>query len=88
MANLGYKKNVNTKGEYQKVSDILNIEFVVDKKYQIQILNYATVIISATKPTEGGIEIISPVPFGYTHKDGTDLYIKSSEIGTTINVSE
>lgn len=87
MANLGYAK-IDTKGEYQKVSDLLNIQFVDGKRYSIQILNYATIIIAATKPTAGGFYIGNSNPFEYIHKSGADLYIKSSEIGTTINISE
>ena len=87
MANLAYK-SIKTNGEYVDLEAALGITFEVDKVYQIQMMNTATIIISDEKPTEGGFFIFDNKPFGYKHL-GSKVWVKSTEKRPVeINVSE
>lgn len=85
MANLG-TFNINTGGEYQKLSELTGITFETGTTYLIQIQNACHILESATLPTEGGFVILSPEPFSYTPSDG-DLYIRSLNTQNVVNIA-
>ena len=87
MVNIGFK-SIKPTNEYVDLEEELGITFETNKKYQIQIVNSAYIIISDTKPTEGGFLIFDNKPFGYQHI-GQKLWLKT--IGNrpaVVNVSE
>lgn len=87
MGNIAYK-SIKASNEYIDLEQELGITFEVGKKYQIQIVNSAYIIIAETKPKEGGFLIFDNKPFGYQH-NGQKLWVKT--IGNRpieVNVSE
>lgn len=87
MAHLG-EFIINTGGQYKKVSDLTGITFEDGKQYTFQIQNGAIIISSATKPTEGGFYINTPVLNLYTKQPGEDLYIKTLFFKAILNIAE
>lgn len=88
MSNVAYNKSIRTKGEYVDLAEAMGITFTLNANYQIQLLNSAMVMISDTKPEEGGFFIFDNRPFGYTHL-GSTLWIKSIENKPIeVNISE
>ena len=90
MANLGFFE-INTKGEYKKLSELTNLTFTTGVKYNMQIgnVNNATFLcVSASLPTKGGFLIKQNEKFSYTPKDNEDLYICTSKYDScTINIA-
>jgi len=78
MSNIAYKKSIKTGNDYVDLAQVMGITFSLNSNYQIQLLNSALVMISSSKPTEGGFLIFDNKPFGYTHL-GQTLWIKSIE---------
>lgn len=88
MANIAYNKSIKTNGQYVDLAEVMGITFSLNEHYQIQLLNTAMVMISDSKPTEGGFLIFDNKPFGYTHL-GQTLWIKSIENKPIeVNISE
>lgn len=88
MANIAYNKSIKTNGQYVDLAEVMGITFSLNEHYQIQLLNTALVMISDSKPTEGGFLIFDNKPFGYTHL-GQTLWIKSIENKPIeVNISE
>ena len=88
MSNIAYKKSINTKGDYVDLAELMGITFAENSSYQIQVVTSAYVIISDTKPKEGGFLIFDNRPFGYTHL-GSKVWIKSIDNRPIeINISE
>lgn len=87
MANLAFN-SIDTNGKYVDLAQALGITFTLDAKYQIQIQNPATIIVSTVKPEKGGFYISSDVPFGYTHTGGT-LWIRTLQYApAVVNIAE
>ena len=70
MSNIAYNKSIRTRGEYIDLAEAMGITFTLNSKYQIQLLNSAMVMISDTKPTEGGffifVMIYYPAPESFS----------------------
>lgn len=87
MANIK-SKFIQSNGDYVDLAEEMGITFTEGNDYQIQIQNAATVIVSATKPTEGGFYINTNKPFGYTHT-GDTLWIKTLQYTDAfVNIAE
>lgn len=85
MANLGIFE-INTNGEYLKLSDITGITFNINQRYLMQNKGGNCILIeSLDVPKEGGFTVNNK-PFIY-ECDGSDIYIKTNG-NVFLNISE
>lgn len=82
MTNL-YTGTINTNGEYKKLETETGLTFENNTKYVIQIQNQANLREGTTGE---GFLINSPMPVQYT-KESADLYIKTTKLGSLVNIS-
>lgn len=85
MTNLAYAV-IDKTDEYIDLEDELDVTFVDDTTYKIQIQNTAMLCEADDQPDEGGFLINNTQIFEYTHKN-SKLWLKAISKAITINIA-
>ena len=88
MANIAYKKGIDTQEQYENVEELLETTLTRGNVYFIQPVGCCTFCISATTPQDGGTTIFNNNQCEFALKNGENLYIRTWNRPVSINITE